>query len=188
MHILARRLERLDVTVNSGEVVVLLLFVPLDDIHIAIFQIDEVLPQKLVILVDFIASRLIILGAQQVICLVAILVDQPASVVYVLLDRLQIGVLAVILVVMELQGDDSSLINVHGIFALSDGVGYINFRPLLQRLQLRREVDALLCVILEFLVRPFLLGCDRSDHQVSLCSSRLLVVIVFIPAGFVLEA
>lgn len=137
---------------NSGEVVVLLLFVPLDDIDVAIFQIDEVLPQKLVILVDFIASRLIILSAQQVICLVAILVNQLASVVYVLFDCLQIGILAVILVVMELQRDHSSLINVHGIFTLGDGVWYVNFCPLLQRLQLRREVDALVGIVLEFLI------------------------------------
>ena len=136
MSILARRLECLDVAVNSGKVVVLLLLVSLHDIDIAIFQIDEVLPQKLAILVDFIISCLIILGTQQVICLVAILINQLASVVYVLFYCLKMAILAVILVVMELQRDHSGLINVHGVFTLGDGVRYVHFRPLLQRLQL----------------------------------------------------
>ena len=113
--------------IHPGEVIVLLLLMPLDNIDIAIFIIDEILSQKLTIFVDIMAVCLIVLCSQQMISLIPMLIHELTSVIDMFLDSLQIGVFAVVLVVMALQSNHCGLIDVHCILTLSNGIWNIYF-------------------------------------------------------------
>ena len=84
-----------------------------------------------------------------------------------LIQRLQIGVFAIVLEVVELQGDHGGLVDVHRILTLSDCVRHIQLGPSLECLQLTRKINAPVRVVRELIHPALLLRRDRGSDDIA---------------------
>lgn len=84
-----------------------------------------------------------------------------------LIQRLQIRVFAIILEVVELQGDHGGLVDIHRILTLSDCVRHIKFGPSLECFQLTRKINAPVGVVRELIHPTLLLGRDRGSDDIA---------------------
>jgi hypothetical protein len=98
--------------------------------------------------VYLIAWLLILVGAQEMLDRLSIIIDPFPFVIEAFITLGHPDILAIILVVVVLQGDDAVLIEVHDVLHLGHREGQATLRSLLQSLQLRIEIDQLIRFVL----------------------------------------
>lgn len=96
---------------------------------------------------DFALIKVKIVGSEFVVFLLTITVNQIAVVVNVLVNLLQGGILAVVLVVVILKGHDRVLIHEHNILCLGQGVRQHRCGPFLVSHKLRLKIDTFVSVV-----------------------------------------